>query len=117
MREIKSVEEAVVVSSSITDIFNYRDGEKFMRFAGECRSFRTWGDGYGYCLLACGKADVMVDPFMSRWDLLPVIPIIRGAGGMITDYNGNDPVNGNSVIASRPEIHAEVLKRVSCKSI
>ena len=45
-------------------------------------------------LLATGYADIMIDPIMSPWDLLPLIPIINGAGGIITDYHGNDPTKG-----------------------
>ena len=47
--------------------------------------------------LCTGYADIMVDPIMSPWDALPLIPIIKGAGGKVTDYEGNDPVAGNSM--------------------
>jgi myo-inositol-1(or 4)-monophosphatase len=46
---------------------------------------------------------------MSPWDLLPLIPIIKGAGGIITDYQGNDSVNGSSAVASSPQIHSEII--------
>jgi len=53
----------------------------------------------------------MVDPVMSVWDSTALIPIIRGAGGVITDYHGNDPVNSDSIIAScSEELHREVIK-------
>jgi myo-inositol-1(or 4)-monophosphatase len=46
---------------------------------------------------------------MSPWDLLPLIPIIKGAGGIISDYQGNDPVKGKSAVASSPQIHSKVI--------
>ena len=44
--------------------------------------------------MATGFADIMIDPIMSVWDSMALIPVIRGAGGTITDYHGNDPVSG-----------------------
>jgi myo-inositol-1(or 4)-monophosphatase len=53
----------------------------------------------------------MIDPIMSVWDSMALIPVIRGAGGTITDYYGNDPVAGKSIIAAgSAEVHREVIK-------
>jgi fructose-1,6-bisphosphatase/inositol monophosphatase family enzyme len=46
--------------------------------------YRYFGDGYGYYLLVKGTADIMIDAVMAPWDILPLIPIVRGAGGTIT---------------------------------
>ena len=51
---------------------------------------RTWGDCYGYLLLATGHADIMCDPVMNPWDIAALIPVVRGAGGVITDWQGKD---------------------------
>lgn len=55
----------------------------------------------------------MIDPIMSVWDLMALIPIIKGAGGTITDYQGNDPVTGSSIVAASSKIHAEVIKMLN----
>ena len=60
--------------------------------------------------MATGFADVMIDPIMSFWDTMALIPIIKGAGGIISDYKGDDPVNGNSIIAASPGVHSQVIK-------
>ncbi len=52
----------------------------------------------------------MADPIMNAWDLLALIPIIQGAGGVITDWQGNDPVHGTSIIASGGSIHEQVIR-------
>ena len=57
-----------------------------------------------------GNADIAVDPIMQPWDLLALIPIIRGAGGSISDWHGNDPVKGSSIVASNPHIHKQVIE-------
>ena len=72
-----------------------------------------WGDCYGYYLLATGFADVMIDPVMSPWDSLALIPVIKGAGGIITDYHGNDPVKGNSIIAAGSGIHSQIISSLN----
>jgi myo-inositol-1(or 4)-monophosphatase len=55
----------------------------------------------------------MIDPIMSFWDIAAIVPIIKGAGGIITDYHGNDPIKGNSIIASSPGIHKLVVKELN----
>ncbi len=72
--------------------------------------YRTWGDCFGYYLLASGFADIMVDAITFPWDSMAIIPIIQGAGGRITDYQGNDPVNKNSLIAAHPSLHPYVIE-------
>ncbi len=78
------------------------------------RQARTWGDCFGYTLVASGGADLMLDPIMHRWDLMALIPIIRGAGGVITDWHGADPVIGTSSIAAASvTLHREALAVLS----
>jgi len=71
---------------------------------------RTWGDCYGYLLVAAGHADVMIDPIMNPWDIAALVPIIRGAGGTITDWSGHAAYPADSTVAAAtPELHAAVL--------
>ena len=88
----------------------YRNGAAFDALARRAKLVRTWGDCYGYLLVATGWADVMYDPIMNPWDIAALVPIIRGAGGVITDWHGGDPVKGR--LASSPpgpELHAQVI--------
>jgi myo-inositol-1(or 4)-monophosphatase len=72
--------------------------------------FRTWGDCYGYLLLATGWADVMCDPVMNPWDVVALIPVVRGAGGVISDWQGLDAVKGASIVATTSQaLHDEVV--------
>lgn len=110
MRPCDNLADAVLLTTDHTNIAKYQDAEKFDNLISSVELYRNWGDCYGYYLLATGYADIMIDPIMSQWDLMALIPIIRGAGGIITDYRGNDPVKGNSIIAASPGIHGEVIK-------
>ena len=110
VRECKNLSEAVLLTTDHLHIEEYQNAEKFNSLIKKVKLYRNWGDCYGYYLVATGYADIMIDPIMSAWDSMAVIPVIRGAGGIITDYNGNDPVKGNSIIAASGEIHSEVIK-------
>ena len=61
---------------------------------------RTWGDCYGYVQVATGRAELMVDDRLHPWDAAPLLPIIREAGGVYTDWRGGHEVNGGDGVAS-----------------
>jgi len=68
---------------------------------------RSWGDCYGYLLVATGRAEVMVDPVMSPWDAAAFLPIIEEAGGVFTDWSGTNTAFGGSAIATNAALAAE----------
>jgi histidinol-phosphatase len=70
---------------------------------------RTWGDGYGYFLLATGRAEVMVDPKMFLWDCAALQPIVEEAGGTFTDWNGKPTIYGSEAIGTNSQVLHEVL--------
>lgn len=70
---------------------------------------RTWGDAYGYALVATGRADVMVDPIVAPWDVAAVLPVVEEAGGRFTSLDGRPgPWHGHGV-ATNGRLHDEVL--------
>ena len=109
VRNCSSLSQAVLLTTDHLNIEKYQQPEKFNQLIKKVKLYRNWGDCYGYYLLATGYADIMIDPIMSPWDLLPLIPIVKGAGGTITDYKGSNPLTGKSAIASSPEIHSEII--------
>ena len=70
---------------------------------------RTWGDGYGYALVATGRADAMVDMQAALYDLAPMPVIISEAGGRFTDLSGVSTADGGDGIATNGRIHDELL--------
>jgi histidinol-phosphatase len=70
-------------------------------------TFRTWGDCYGYALVATGRAEAMLDPMLSVWDAAAVRPVIEEAGGRFTDWGGapshesGHAVGTNALLADR----------------
>jgi histidinol-phosphatase len=78
-----------------------------MRRAGA--DLRTWGDGYGYALVAAGRIDVMIDPVAAHWDLAPMPVILSEAGGRFSTWDGSEDPRGGSAVASNGALHDEVL--------
>jgi len=74
---------------------------------------RTWGDCYGYVLVATGRADVMLDPVMNLWDCAPLLPIMEEAGGTFTDWRGVRTADGGNSIATNGVLFDEVMKVVN----
>jgi len=70
---------------------------------------RTWGDGYGYALVATGRVEAMVDPSAARWDLAAMPVIIGEAGGRFSDYTGAERADGGNGVATNGLLHDEVL--------
>lgn len=86
----------------------HQDGPAFDRLARSARLCRTWADGYGYLLLATGWADLVADPVMNPWDIAALVPVVRGAGGVITDWHGGPPYPAAATLAAAtPELHAQ----------
>jgi myo-inositol-1(or 4)-monophosphatase len=104
---------ATLLTTDHLQIAKYQNRDKFEELIKQVKMYRTWGDCFGYFLLATGRADVMIDPVMNFWDIMALIPVIRGAGGNITDYQGNDPVKGNSIIAAHPELHSFIVSALN----
>ena len=109
VRRCTDVSRAVLVTTDYLNIKKYQNIQAFNALMEQVSLCRTWGDCYGYYLLATGYADIMIDPVLSPWDILPIIPLITGAGGIITDYQGNNPVLGTDLIAANPALHPRVI--------
>lgn len=105
----RPLKEAILLTTDQSDVARHQNGEAFEQLVSATRFTRTWGDCYGYYLLATGNADIMLDPEMSPWDIMALVPIIRGSGAIITDWNGNNPAKGDSIVAASANLHGEVL--------
>lgn len=113
LRDIHHLSEAILLTTDIASISQYQKKEGFEKLMGQARLLRTWGDCYGYLLVASGGADIMLDPIMNPWDILPLIPIIQGANGLITTWSGTDASGGNSCVAANKHLHPRVLEALN----
>lgn len=101
--------EGLFCTSDVKSFAASGKAEAFDRLSGACRLSRTWGDCYGYLLVATGRADVMVDPLMNVWDCAALQPIIEEAGGTFTDWRGRPTIHAGEAIATNRAVLEEVL--------
>ena len=103
------LEKAWVQVTDYADLVRRRPSfaQRLMQSSYSCR---TWGDAYGYLLVATGRADVMIDPIMKIWDIAPLKPIITEAGGVFTDLDGNPNALGESSIACNEILHKQIMQ-------
>lgn len=99
--------EGALVNTSSYETF---DVGQFDALRGAGAMMRTWGDAYGYFLVATGQADVMIDPICEIWDLAPMPVIMAEAGGQFTDLAGRVDYRNRSGIATNGALHAAVVK-------
>ena len=109
VRATARLEEATLLCSDVLTPARHQNGGAFAALGQRVKQLRTWGDCYGYLLVATGWADIMCDPIMNPWDVAALIPVVRGAGGIITDWQGRDPVNAASIVAAAPALHPQVI--------
>jgi histidinol phosphatase-like enzyme (inositol monophosphatase family) len=81
--------------------------------AAGARNARTWGDCFGYLLVATGRAEVMVDDKMNPWDSAALLPILEEAGGVLTDWKGNRTGLGGDTIATNRALDP-LVRRALC---
>ena len=104
------LEDGLVVTSQI-DTFRERGAwDAYRQLETGAWVTRTWGDCYGYLLVATGRAAVMIDPIMSIWDAAALQPILEEAGGVFTDWQGQATIHGGEGIGTNQQILEEVLK-------
>jgi myo-inositol-1(or 4)-monophosphatase len=86
------------------------DRDRFDRLAAQVRMTRYGGDCVNYGLLALGTIDVIVEADLAPYDIIPLIPIVEAAGGVITDLHGEPPTEGGEIVAAAtPELHVAAL--------
>jgi myo-inositol-1(or 4)-monophosphatase len=72
---------------------------------------RYGGDCYAYCMVAAGYVDLVVEAGLKPHDVLPLIPIIEGAGGIVTSWDGGPATNGGRILAAGDKrVHEQALK-------
>jgi histidinol-phosphatase len=104
------LEDAVLLTSGI-DLFGPKQAA-WERLVDATYVQRTWGDAYGYALVATGRAEIMVDPVMEIWDAAPLQVILEEAGGHLTDWKGEATVHHRETIGTNAALFEAVMDLV-----
>jgi histidinol phosphatase-like enzyme (inositol monophosphatase family) len=101
--------EGLFLTSEVASFETIGRRDVYDRLQASARLTRTWGDCYGYLMVATGRAELMVDPIMQIWDLAALLPIVVEAGGHFTDWRGRQTIHSGQAIATNGRILDEVL--------
>jgi histidinol phosphatase-like enzyme (inositol monophosphatase family) len=108
----KSASLADAIIGTTHPILHFSDSERelYWRVERACRLSRYGGDCYAYALVAMGFMDLVIETGLKRWDIAAIIPIVEGAGGIVTDWCGRSITDGGNVIAAGDRrVHAQAL--------
>lgn len=97
---VDTIESATVLATDAGFRRTPERGASWLALAARAANARTWGDCYGYLLVATGRAELMTDGQLSPWDAASLIVMIEEAGGVFTDWQGRATAFGDGAIAT-----------------
>ncbi len=106
---VSTLEESLFVCTDFAASHRFGFGPTVEELQKRAKTSRTWGDCYGYVLVASGRAEVMLDPVMNIWDCAPLLTIMEEAGGTFTDLKGQRTINGGNSVATNGLVFDEVM--------
>ena len=109
-RACAGLNEATLFTTSPL-LMNEADRTSFARVEAKARLSRYGGDCYAYCMLAAGHVDLVIESGLKSYDIAALVPIITGAGGIVTTWDGKPAHNGGNIIAAGdPRVHEAAMR-------
>lgn len=111
--KISTLSEGLLLTTEIASFTTHRETdaiESFLELQRKARLVRTWGDGYGYLMVATGRAEAMIDPVVNVWDAAPLQTVIEEAGGQFSDWSGKATIHSGDAVATNGLVAEEVLQ-------
>ncbi|MCG5236697.1 histidinol-phosphatase [Xanthobacter oligotrophicus] len=109
-RDCGRLEDAILFTTS-PRLMNTTDRAAFETVEERARLSRYGGDCYAYCMVAAGLVDLVIETELKDHDIIALVPIIEGAGGIVTSWEGGSPVHGGRVVAAGSrKVHEEALR-------
>ena len=108
----KSLAQGLVLTTEEASFWNDRPTDAldvWLTLQRQARLGRTWGDAYGYLLVATGRAEAMLDPALNVWDAAALQPVLEEAGGTFTDWNGTPTIHAGEALGTNGLVLEEVL--------
>jgi histidinol-phosphatase len=110
VRACATLADAMMFTTS-PQLMNDADRTAFGRVEAAVRLSRYGGDCYAYCMLAAGHVDLVIETGLKPHDIVALIPIVQGAGGIVTNWEGESAVKGGRVVAAGDKrVHAAAMK-------
>jgi myo-inositol-1(or 4)-monophosphatase len=110
VRACAALSDAVLATTSPL-LMSAADRAAFVRVENAAKLSRYGGDCYAYCMLAAGQIDLVIETEIKPHDIVALIPIIQGAGGVITTWDNGPPQKGGRiVVAGDRRVHQAAMK-------
>jgi myo-inositol-1(or 4)-monophosphatase len=110
VRACASLSEATLMTTS-PKMFDEMEGPAYRRVEEQARLARYGADCYGYCALAGGFVDLVVEAGLKPHDIVALVPIVEGAGGVVTTWEGGDPSAGGRIVAAGDKrVHEQAMR-------
>jgi len=110
VRECASLDQ-VLMSTTSPLLMNENDRAAFGKLEDKVKLSRYGGDCYAYCMLAAGLIDLIIETEIKPYDIVAIIPIVAGAGGIVTTWeNGPAQAGGRIIVAGDRRVHAAALE-------
>lgn len=117
--DVTDLKQAVVLTTSVRAFTTSRQRDARAAYdllESSCRLARTWGDAFGYILVATGRAEVMIDAAMNLWDAAALQPVIEEAGGRFFDWQGQATVHSGESVGTNAGVADDVLRILAAHS-
>ncbi|MBO6507215.1 MAG: histidinol-phosphatase [Roseibium sp.] len=112
-RSCERLEDATIFTTTPA-IFTSQERAAFDRIESMVQLSRYGTDCYAYCMVAAGHGDAVIESGLQAYDIVALVPIIEGAGGVVTTWTGGSPADGGQILASGdPRLHDLLLKELS----
>ncbi len=109
---LDDISEGLFLTSEVLTFDEINRRDIYQKLEKQFYLTRTWGDCYGYMLVATGRAECMLDPVLSIWDAAALLPVIVEAGGRFSDFNGVCTHTSEQAIATNGLIHDKILELI-----
>jgi len=111
--EIADLADAQFLYSQLDTLLRGGQRDATLALLGATARERGFGDCWGHLLVARGAAEICMEPSLAVWDYAALVPIVREAGGRITDLAGGSPRHTAGVLTTNGRVHDDVLRRLS----
>jgi histidinol-phosphatase len=111
--DVSRLDQALLVYTDTAGFADYGRAEAWARLEAATHTQRGWGDCYGHCLVATGRAEVMLDPILNAWDCAALVPILQEAGGTFTDWNGKVTIYNRHGVSTNGVLFEQVMEIIS----
>jgi histidinol-phosphatase len=107
---VSNLSAATILTTDERFVGHPQRGALWRALAARVAVSQTWGDCYGYLLVATGRAELMTDPVLSPWDAAVLLPVITEAGGVYTDWRGRATVFDRAGVVATNAVLAEQIR-------